>query len=73
MSIFSKKYLKDWLWFGTALTCVFGPVIFPGLSDYANHSFWWTLWDILGILTFVCTLGGWIYFWSTKKTKKNGS
>lgn len=66
MSIFQKKYLKDWLWFLTALNCVFGPVIYPGLSDYADHSFWWKFWDILAGISLLGTIGGWIYFWTRK-------
>lgn len=70
MSIFSKKYFKDWLWTLTAFTLVFGAVFFPGFSDYANKPFWWKLWDILGVLCLVGTIGGWIYFW-TKQGERN--
>lgn len=61
MSIFQKKYLKDWLWTLTAFTAVFGTVIFPGLSDYATHSFWWKFWDILAIICGATVVGGWTY------------
>lgn len=66
MSIFQKKYAKDWLWVLTAITCVFGAVVFPGLSDYVNHNFWWKFWDILGIVCAIGTISGWIIL-STKK------
>lgn len=71
MSIFQKKYLKDWLWVLTAFSLVFGAVFFPGFSDFANKSFWWKFWDILGIACGVTTLVGWIYFW-VKQDKGGG-
>lgn len=67
MSIFSKKYLKDWLWIGTAVTAVFGIVVFPGLSDYANHSFWQKFWDVTAAICGLTVVGGWVYFWTSKK------
>jgi hypothetical protein len=72
MSIFQKKYLKDWLWALTAFVLVFGAVFFPGLSDFANKSFWWKLWDILGIAAALGAVGGWVYFW-TKQNSRGGS
>lgn len=69
MSIFTKEYLKDWLWVFTAIVAVFGTIIFPGLSDYANHSFWWKFWDVAAFICAGTVVGGWIYFW----TKKPGS
>jgi len=64
-----KENLKDLLWLFTALNCVFGPVIYPGLSDYANHSFWWRFWDILAIASGVTLVIGWCYFWFGDKSK----
>lgn len=63
MSIFTKEYLKDWLWVLTAITLVFGAVLFPGFSDYSRRPFWWTLWEVLGILCAAGAVGGWCYFW----------
>lgn len=71
MSIFTKKYLKDWLWVLTAVTCVFGAVIFPGLSDYANKKFWWNFWDVAGIVCGVATVGGWVYFWTAQPKQED--
>lgn len=73
MSIFSKKYLKDWLWVGTAIFLVYGTIFFPGFSDYANKPFWWRLWDILGILCGAVTVGGWIYFWIKQGERNKGA
>lgn len=64
MSIFNKKYLRDWAWVFTAITLVFGAVIFPGLSDYANKPFWWHFWEILGITCAIATVGLWVYGWN---------
>jgi hypothetical protein len=62
-----KENLKDILWTFTALNCVFGPVFYPGLSDYANHSFWWKFWDILAVASGITLVAGWCYFWFGKK------
>ena len=67
MSIFTKKYLKDWLWALTAIVVGFGAVIFPGISDYANHSFWWKFWDVVSVICVIGAIGGWAYFWTSKK------
>lgn len=69
MSIFKKEYLKDWLYVLTAIVAVFGAVIFPGLSDYANHSFWWKFWDIATIVCILTVIGGWVYFWTTQNKR----
>jgi len=71
MSIFNKKYLKDWLWTLTAFTAVFGTIVFPGLSDYANHSFWWKFWDVLAFICAGTVVGGWIYFWNKQDSRNN--
>ena len=70
MSIFNKKYLRDWAWVFTGLTLVFGAVIFPGLSDYANKPFWWHLWEVLGIACALTTIGLWVYGWTKQDGKK---
>lgn len=66
MSIFTKEYLKDWLYVATALVGIFGAVIFPGLSDYAKHAFWWKFWDIAAVVCALTVVGGWVYFWTRK-------
>lgn len=58
-----KQNLKDLLWVFTGFTAVFGAVIFPGLSDYANHAFWWKFWDIAAMVCAGTVVAGWAYFW----------
>lgn len=69
MSIFKKEYLKDWLWVLTAILAVFGIVVFPGISDFAEHSFWWKFWDILAGICAIVVIGGWVYFWTSQGKK----
>ncbi len=71
MSIFTKKYAKDWLWVLTAITAVFGVVIFPGLSDFANQSFWWKFWDVLTGICAITVIAGWVYFWTSQSKRSD--
>lgn len=63
MSIFTKKYLKDWLIVLSILVAIFGTVVFPGLSDYAKKPFWWKFWDVAAVVSGVSVVGGWCYLW----------